>query len=868
MADGSGGRRVSGSPIRILRLTCAWLSCLATIGLGMTLTIQTSSATPPSPSGWQVVAQFPPGGTALTGISCPSIDDCYAVGLEGVIEATTDGGGTWVSQSAPADTGGLHGVDCISSTSCLAVGSTNTIGAAAGAIISTVDGGETWTDENVPSGIAGFSSVACPSAVNCFATGLTSEGDPVIVATTNRGGMWTNQNLPSELYSPDAIACTSISTCYAVGTDTLNSNDASILVTTDGGTTWVGQIPAGIGPLAGVACTSPATCFAVVGGGVGSVSIIGTTDGWTTASSDPLTQSTPGQYLLAGISCPTASDCYAVGAGGSGAVNFNSTDGGQTWNPQPPPSFDNPTRLFGVSCAAAMVCFASGNGTSGEVNEVESYGNPSISTTAAPSGHVGSPYSFTLEATGSAGFTWSLVSGSLPDGLSLSAGGVISGTPTLGQEAAFEVQVEDSGDRQVDASLSLQIVPPSSYTPLTPVRICDTRVSPFSPFNQCNNGVVSPSGPVGAGATKVLNVANAMVADGVPSNATAVVLNVTAVNAAAPGGFMTVFPTGTPEPNASNLNYSAGEVVPNLVEVGVGMGGDVSFASSSQTDLIVDLEGYTSAAGAGLYSALSPTRICDTRVSGSATPSNQCDNGMAQAAGRVTAASPLTINVANDGTSFGVPAGATAAVLNVTDTNPAASGFVTIYPQGTSEPNASNLNFSAGQTTANRVIVPLSTSGASAGDVTMATSTPTDLVVDVSGYYSASGAQFSAEPAPVRICDTRPVTSFSPQNQCSGHPIGAGTPNQLAINVRGLAGVPNAATAVVLNLTGIGPTQATFLTVFPGGAVPNASDLNLSAGETRPNLVVATVNPTNGKVTIWNQAGTLNVIVDVLGWYS
>jgi len=407
------------------------------------------------------------------------------------------------------------------------------------------------------------------------------------------------------------------------------------------------------------------------------------------------------------------------------------------------------------------------------------------------------------------------------------------------------------------------------YTPLAPVRLCDTRaISSFSPMNQCNDGAVSPSGPVPAGGTKVVNVANTTANDGVPTDATSVVLNVTAVNVAAPGGFMTVFPSGAPEPNASNLNYAAGEVVPNLVEVGVGTNGQVTFASSSQTDLVVDVEGYTSASGAGLYTALSPTRICDTRVSGSATPSNQCDNGMAQAAGRVTAASPLTINVANDGTSFGVPAGATAAVLNVTDTNPAASGFVTIYPQGTSEPNASNLNFSAGQTTANRVIVPLSTSGASAGDVTMATSTPTDLVVDVSGYYSASGAQFSAEPAPMRICDTRPVTSFSPQNQCSGHPIGAGTPNQLAINVRGLAGVPNAATAVVLNLTGIGPTQATFLTVFPGGAVPNASDLNLSAGETRPNLVVATVNPTNGKVTIWNQAGTLNVIVDVLGWYS
>jgi hypothetical protein len=407
------------------------------------------------------------------------------------------------------------------------------------------------------------------------------------------------------------------------------------------------------------------------------------------------------------------------------------------------------------------------------------------------------------------------------------------------------------------------------YTPLPPVRVCDTRpVSSFSPTNQCNNGVVSPSGPVTAGGTKVVNLANAMAADGVPSGATSVVLNVTVVNAAAPGGFMTVFPTGAPQPNASNLNYVAGEVIPNLVEVGVGTNGQVSFASSSQTDLLVDLEGYTSAAGAGLYTALSPTRICDTRVEGPGIPSNQCNNGVAQAAGHVTATQPLTINVANGGASFGVPAGATAAVLNVTDTNPTGAGFVTIYPQGTSPPNASNLNFSAGQTTANRVVVPLSTSGTSSGDVTLATSIPTDLVVDVSGYYSATGAQFSAETAPVRICDTRPVTSFSPLNQCSNKPLGAGTPSELPITVRGLAGVPSSATAVVLNVTGTGPSLPTFLTVFPGGTLPNASDLNLSAGETRPNLDVATVNPTNGKVTIFNQTGSLNVIVDVLGWYS
>ena len=78
------------------------------------------------------------------------------------------------------------------------------------------------------------------------------------------------------------------------------------------------------------------------------------------------------------------------------------------------------------------------------------------------------------------------------------------------------------------------------------------------------------------------------------------------------------------------------------------------------------------------------------------------------------------------------------------------------------------------------------------------------MIVDVSGYYSApggSGSQFSAEAAPVRICDTRAPSPASPANQCSSQPIASGAP--LTMNVRGLAGVPAGATAVVVNLTGI-----------------------------------------------------------------
>jgi hypothetical protein len=404
-----------------------------------------------------------------------------------------------------------------------------------------------------------------------------------------------------------------------------------------------------------------------------------------------------------------------------------------------------------------------------------------------------------------------------------------------------------------------------SYQPLTPLRICDTRsVSTFSPANQCNSDSDDPVGPIGAGAFKTINVANGqnggLGSFGVPANATSVVLNVTAVAAVAPG-FLTVFPTGATPPNASNLNVATGDTVPNLVQVGLGTGGDISIFSSSETDLLVDVEGYsasTIAAGAGLYNPLtSLIRLCDTRAMSSFTSPNQC-NGPGAASGTLVAGGTKDVQVTNGTT---IPTGATAAVLNVTVVHPSASGFVTVYPQGSDQPNASNVNFASGQATSNRVIVPLSDSGG----ITVASSAATDLIVDVSGYFSAAGgdgSQFTAASAPERICDTR-TTSAS--NVCTGRTIGPD--GILTLSVSGVAGAPAHARAVVVNLTGVTPSEDTFLTVFPGPRVPNTSDLNLAAGGIRANMVVATISST-GTISIANQSGMTNVVVDLLGWYS
>jgi hypothetical protein len=406
---------------------------------------------------------------------------------------------------------------------------------------------------------------------------------------------------------------------------------------------------------------------------------------------------------------------------------------------------------------------------------------------------------------------------------------------------------------------------PDPYSPLAPVRICDTRAGNPSGLTgdaaQCSGAIP----PIGDSPT-VIRVAGEF---GVPADATAVVLNVTVVNPPGPG-FITVNPDDLGNSSASsNINYAAGETVPNLVEVSLGPSPDVAIFSSNPADLVVDVEGYTSptaagGSGSGLYNALtSPDRICDTRAMSSFTSANQC-NGPGNAAGTLTAGGSQDVAVTNGGT---IPSGAIAAVLNVTVVNPKLAGYLTVYPQGGSRPDASNVNYAAGQTTSNRVIVPLS----AGGGVTVWSSESTDVVVDVSGYFSASGGtgtQFTAQPLPVRICDTRPVTSFSPLNQCSNMPVAGGNSNVLNVKATDMGGVPAGATAVVINLTGVSPSQSTFLTMFPGADIPGTSDLNLAAYEVRASMVVATINPITGDVSVLNNTGSLDVIVDVLGWYS
>jgi hypothetical protein len=222
----------------------------------------------------------------------------------------------------------------------------------------------------------------------------------------------------------------------------------------------------------------------------------------------------------------------------------------------------------------------------------------------------------------------------------------------------------------------------------------------------------------------------------------------------------------------------------------------------------------------------------------------------------------MTIQVTGVG---GVPqSGVAGVVLNVTVSGTTASSYLTVWPQGTTRPTASNLNWTKGVTTPNRVSVPVGPNG----QVSFYNNSgKANVIVDVGGWYTAAGGagttltQFSGI-TPARILDTR---------QGSGEPYeGQTIPSggSLTIQVQGVGGVPITATAVVLNVTVTHTTEPSYLTIWPAGdSRPTSSDLNWTAGETAPNLVIVKLG-TNGQVSIYNNAGQTDVIADVVGWYQ
>lgn len=361
----------------------------------------------------------------------------------------------------------------------------------------------------------------------------------------------------------------------------------------------------------------------------------------------------------------------------------------------------------------------------------------------------------------------------------------------------------------------------STYVPQAPRRLLDTRQS---------------TGPVGAG--QFLDLALQL-----PGNATAAVLNVTAT-AATGTTVIRVFPTpvsGTAAPTVSNLNVLRGVTVADLVVTKIGAAGQVRLRNDSgSVQLVVDLAGYYVDGGAGDgFFETAPQRLLDTR-----TAQNPLRAGV-----------PRLLDVQHTATlaDSGVPANASAVVMNVTAVKPTITTVLRVYP-GDAAPTVSNLNPAKGQVVANLVVVAVQN-----GSVNLLSSAgTTDVVVDLAGWFVPGSGDVFHPVDPFRVLDTR-----------QSDRVLAGSPRALVL--AGSTSLPWSAKAVALTVTAVTPTTNTFVTVYPyqseAASPPTASNLNLLAGQVVPNAAVVSAGE-GGTVLIANAAQQVDVVVDVAGWFG
>lgn len=377
---------------------------------------------------------------------------------------------------------------------------------------------------------------------------------------------------------------------------------------------------------------------------------------------------------------------------------------------------------------------------------------------------------------------------------------------------------------------------PGLFRAVTPARVLDSRIK------------LGALGPIAGGASFTLQVTGR---GGVPSTGVlAVALNLTVTSPTKPG-YVTVYPTGVATPNASNLNFVAGQTVPNQVLVRVGPNGTVTIKNSSTgpIELVGDLGGYFvtgSPTEPGAFASLAPSRILDTRTG----------NG---ASGPVGANGIVPLQVTGRG---GLPGGAVAAVvLNVTVTNTKSNGFVTVYPSGTPTPNASNLNFAPGQTVPNLVVAKVGADGKVL--LKVSSSGTSDLVADVAGYFltgTPTVAGTFVPLTPTRLLDTRTNTGVTGA-------VGPGA--TAALPVAGAAGLPASRVgALVMNLTATQSTSFGYVTAYPAGsAEPTASTVNYATAQTIPNLAIVGVGA-GGVVNLTNHSsGSVALVGDVAGYF-
>jgi len=429
--------------------------------------------------------------------------------------------------------------------------------------------------------------------------------------------------------------------------------------------------------------------------------------------------------------------------------------------------------------------------------------------------------------------------------------GVVPNATKVGSQTATLTVSDTSGTSTKTVPLSLvgSVGAKGAYYAVTPARVLDTR-----------SGVGAPAAMLGTQKSLDLQVTGR---GGVPSvGVSAVVLNVTVTGSTA-ASFLTVYPTGADRPTASSINFAKGWTGANSVTIGVGDGGKVRIYNQyGATHVIADVVGFYAADSTVIPTAgttdadfypLTPQRWIDTRPDGN---NGRLGNG----------------DYYQLGWDFGAAYNpyVRAVAVNITAVSPTGNGYLSAWNgQAGAFPSTSTLNYTTGHNVPNMAIVPTSPCNetwCNANGIPMigvinttSASAATHLIVDIVGVYDnatpGDGLRFRPI-TPQRITDTR---------------SGLGYPNSLGAGVTGTVAAPASfaqANALAFNVTAVKPTAGTFLTLWPSSLTrPTVSNLNPSSGQTVANAAIVGLGA-NKAFSIYNNVGTTDVLVDVVGTFQ
>ncbi len=374
---------------------------------------------------------------------------------------------------------------------------------------------------------------------------------------------------------------------------------------------------------------------------------------------------------------------------------------------------------------------------------------------------------------------------------------------------------------------------------VVPCRLVDTR--------QTNGG----SGPIPGGTAATFNLPSLAGSGGSQgkcaafslSSAAAYSLNVTLVPVnGGPVSYLTIWPTGEPQPLVSLMNSLDGRVKANAAIVPTGTGGEVNVYVSNTTNILIDIDAYFDSASdssALAFFPLTPCRILDTRNSGGPISGGQEHDF------------PIPGNC-------GIPSDAVAYSLNITAV-PSSGGvsYVTVWPKGQTQPLVSTLNDPTGTVVANAAIVPAGGDNATA----VFPSNTTNLLIDTNGYFapanSASNPLSLYTLTPCRVLDTR--KTIGPFN------------GQLPVGVVGsLCGIPNVAQAFTFNATVVPNGALGYLSLWPEGQTrPQVSTLNALDGAITSNMAMVPAGSGNESINAYISATDPgNLILDIASYFA